>query len=78
MTSTELAQCGWVACGKAAKNLMFHSNFQINMVLCFVMENSRLNFQTLALRDINMVTEKAVERVLELYEVQTDNVLLQH
>lgn len=57
---------------------MFHSNFQINMVLCFVMENSRLNFQTLALRDIKMVTEKAVERVLELYEVQTDNVLLQH
>ena len=57
---------------------MFHSNFQINMVLCFVMENSRLNFQTLALRDINMVTEKAVGRVLELYEVQTDNVLLQH
>ena len=57
---------------------MFHSNFQINMVLCFVMENSRLNFQTLALRDINMVTEKAVDRVLELYEVQTDNVLLQH
>ena len=48
------------------------------MVLCFVMENSRLNFQTLALRDINMVTEKAVDRVLELYEVQTDNVLLQH
>ena len=57
---------------------MFHSNFQINMVFCFVMENSRLNFQTLALRDINTVTEKAVERVLELYEVQTDNVLLQH
>ena len=57
---------------------MFHSNFQINMVFCFVMENSRLNFQTLALRDIKMVTEKAVERVLELYEVQTDNVLLQH
>ena len=48
------------------------------MVFCFVMENSRLNFQTLALRDIKMVTEKAVERVLELYEVQTDNVLLQH